>query len=114
MDKPLILKASGSRQVEHLRKALKVVIGFAGVGFIVPWLLLTYYAIAHRMGHQPSTTPLLYMCPFSIWALGLDNASLLGGLLGWLTISLFNAGLYAIPGLLAGATAGIVSGWKSN
>jgi hypothetical protein len=110
----LYCKRSESRQVEPLTQSLETVIGFAAVGFIVPWLLLAYYTIAQRMGHNPSTTPLLYMCPFSIWALGLDNASLLVGLLGWLIISLFNAGLYAIPGLLVGATVGIVSLWKSN
>lgn len=81
------------------------------MGFIVPWLLLAYYTIAHRTGHFPSTTPLLYMCPSSIMALGLDNASPLVGLLGWLIIALSNAVLYAMPGVLVGTAVGL---WKSD
>jgi hypothetical protein len=73
---------------------------FAVAGFVVPWLLLAFYATANRMGGHPSTTPLLYLYlwPMSIAALGLDNASLLVGLLGWLAISSSNAVLYALPG----------------
>ena len=100
--------------MKHLRKALMTIIGFAAVGFVVAWLLLAYYTVAHKMGHDPSTTPLLYMCPFSFWTMALDNASLLEGLFLWLIISLFNAGLYAVPGLLVGAAVGTVSAWKSN
>jgi hypothetical protein len=70
-----------------LRKSLQIVGGFAIVGFVVPWLLLAFYAIAHRMGGSPSTAPLLYLCPSSIMALGLDNASLIVRLIGWLFIS---------------------------
>jgi len=44
-------------------------------------------------------------------ALGLDNASLIVGLIGWLVISLGNAVLYAIPGLVVGL---LVSLQKSN
>jgi Sec-independent protein secretion pathway component TatC len=109
---PKVLGEQG--KLKHLRKALKVVIGFAAVGFIVPWLLLAYYTIAQRTGHNPSTTPALYMCPFSIYSLALDNASLLEGLFVWLVISLFNASLYAMPGLLVGAVVGAVNLWKSG
>ena len=84
---------------------------FAAVGFVMPWVLLIYYGVAHRMGHYPSTTPLICLCPTSIMALGLDNASLLVGLLGWLCIALSNAVLYAIPGVLVGTVVGL---WKSD
>jgi hypothetical protein len=88
-----------------------VAVGFAAVGFVLPWLLLAYYAIAHRMGYFPNTMLLVYICPTSIMALGLDNASILVGLFGWLLIGLSNAVLYAIPGTLIGAVVGL---WKSH
>ena len=91
----------------NLRRGLKVVAAFAAVGFIVPWLLVVFYAIAHKMGNHPSTTPLIYLCPSSIIALGLDNAPLIVGLLGWLLISISNAVVYTIPGITAGIVAGL-------
>ena len=78
---------------------------------MLPWLLLAFYAIAHRMGGNPSTAPLLYLCPSSIAALGLDNASLIVGLMGWLLISASNAVLYAIPGIVI---ALFIGPWKSK
>jgi hypothetical protein len=94
-----------------LVKSLKIVGGFAALGFVLPWLLLGYYALAHRMGAHPNTGPLLFLCPTSIIAIGLDNASLLIGLLGWLLIGLSNAVLYAIPGIFV---AVVVRLWKSD
>ena len=72
---------------------------FAAIGFLQPWPLLAYCAVAHHFGGNPSTKPLVYLCPFSVAALGLDNASLIVGLIGWLFISTSNALLYAIPGI---------------
>lgn len=94
-----------------MRKRLKIVGAFAAVGFVLPWLLLAFYTIANRMGGNPSTTPLLYLCPSSIMSLGLDNASLLVGLFGWLLISASNAVLYSILGIIASMFVGL---WKSN
>jgi hypothetical protein len=93
-----------------LRRGLQIAGSFAAVGFVLPWLLLAFYAAAHHMGRNPSTTPLVYLCPFST-ALGLDNASLIVGLLGWLLISATNAVLYAIPGAVVGLVVGL---WKSD
>jgi len=73
---------------------------FAAIGFAISWLLLLYYAVAHRLGGHPDTNLILYLCPPSIVALGLDYASLLVGLLGWLFISLGNAVLYSIAGAI--------------
>jgi hypothetical protein len=73
-----------------MRKRLQVVGMFASIGFILPWVLVAFYAIAHRFGGNPSTKPLLYLCPSSIISSGLDNVSLLVGLLGWLLISVSN------------------------
>jgi hypothetical protein len=112
LDNGLILKALGEAASSlTLRERLKIVGGFAAVGFVLPWLLLAFYAIAHRMGGNPSTAPLIYLCPSSIAALGLDNASLIVGLIGWLLISATNAVLYAIPGIVVALLVGV---WKSN
>jgi uncharacterized membrane protein len=43
------------------------------------------------------------LCPSSILALGLDNASLPVALLGWLLIAASNAVLYGLPGALVAA-----------
>jgi hypothetical protein len=66
----------------------------------VTWLLLAFYAVARGMGRNPSTIPLLYLCPSSIMTLGLDDASWIVSALGWLLISLNNALLYSLPGIL--------------
>jgi len=94
-----------------LRRGLRIAGRFAAVGFVLPWLLLAFYAGANHLGWRPSTKPLVCLCPSSIAALGLDNASLIVGLLGWLLISATNAVLYAIPGAIVGLLAGL---WKSN
>ena len=94
-----------------MRGRSKIVAGFAAVGFVLPWLLLAFYAAAHHMGENPSTTPLVYLCPSSIAALGLDNAPVIVGLLGWLLISATNAVLYAIPGFVVSLFVGL---WKSD
>jgi hypothetical protein len=65
-----------------LPRFLKTAVGFALAEFVVPWLQLAFYAWAHRMGNHPSTMPLVVLCPISVAALGLDNASLIVGLLG--------------------------------
>ena len=81
--------------------------GFAVVGFVLPWLLLAFYAISRRLGENPSAMPLLYLCPSSIISIGLDNASLIVGLLGWLLISGSNAVLYSIPGIVVSLFVGL-------
>ncbi|MGB6405088.1 MAG: hypothetical protein WBF26_19765 [Candidatus Sulfotelmatobacter sp.] len=83
---------------------------FASIGFMVPWLLVAFYAIAHRLGGNPSIKRLLFLCPYSIISLGLDNASLLVGLFGWLLISVSNAVLYSIPGVVVS----LFVGWRKS
>jgi hypothetical protein len=99
-----------SSKLKMLRKIFKIAAGFASVGFVIPWLLLGFYAIADRVDAHPNTTLLFYLCPSSIAALGLDNASFLVGLLGWLGISVSNAFLYAIPGAIVGAVVSAI--WR--
>jgi hypothetical protein len=93
------------------RKGLQIVGAFAGVGFILPWIFLAYYTLAHRIDKYPSTAPLSYLCPPSIISMGLDHASILNAILVWLFISLYNAVLYAIPGILTALVAHL---WKSR
>jgi hypothetical protein len=93
-----------------MRKRLKIVGAFASIGFTLPWVLVAFYAIAHRLGGNPSTKPLLYLCPSSIISLGLDSASLLVGLFGWLLISVSNAVLYSIPGVIVS----LFVGWRKS
>jgi hypothetical protein len=99
----VLWRYSRKRQIKRLEKSIKVVFTFAGIGFLTAWLLLAVYSIARYLTFSPSTTPLLYLCPSSIIALGLDNASLLVGLFGWLVISITNALLYSIVGMVVGA-----------
>jgi hypothetical protein len=73
-------------------------VSFAAVGFALPWLLIVYYAIAHRMGHDQSSTLIFYVCPASIVSLALSHAPLVGRFFGWLLISASNAALYATLG----------------
>ena len=83
-----------------MKRRLRVIAAFAMIGFGLSWLLLLYYSMADRLGGHPSNALLLYLCPSSIAALGLDSASVLVGLFGWLIISLSNAVLYSIPGAI--------------
>lgn len=90
----------------NIRTGLKIVAGFAAAGFFMAWLLLAFCAWARELGWHLSTTPLLYLCPSSIMSLGLDNASLLVGLLGWVLIAFSNAVLYAAVGIPFGIVIG--------
>jgi hypothetical protein len=90
-----------------VRKSLRVVAAFAACGFALPWILLAYYVIAHRMGRHPSAAPLVYLCPASIMSLGLENATGIVGLIGWLVISVSNAVLYSIPGIVVSLFLGV-------
>jgi hypothetical protein len=82
--------------VKHRRN---LVVSFALAGFLIAEALCAYafhLTAHHRIGN---TAFFLLLCPPSIGALALDNAGVLGGLIGWLLISIGNAGLYAVIGL---------------
>jgi uncharacterized membrane protein len=81
---------------------------FAACGFLICWILLAYsiYARAH---HQvPNEKMMLSLCPASMLSLGLDNASVLLGLLGWLLFGFMNAIRYAIPGFIIGLLIAVI------
>jgi hypothetical protein len=73
-------------------------VSFAAVGFALPWMLIVYYAVAHRLGHDQSSTLIFYVCPASILSLALGRAPLVARFFGWLLISASNAALYATVG----------------
>jgi len=50
-------------------------------------------------------TVYLLLCPPSFGAMALDNAGVVGGLIGWFLISLMNAALYGAIGLGFGERA---------
>jgi hypothetical protein len=81
---------------------------FATCGFLICWILLAYSVYAHTHNRIPNEKIILRLCPFSIITLGLDNASLLVGLLGWLLIALMNAVSYAIPGFVLGVLIAVI------
>ena len=79
----------------------KFVVGFGLLGFVIGIALFSYtfYLTSH---HQIGNTALfLILCPPSIASIALDNAGVLGAIIVWIAISMFNAGLYAGIGLLA-------------
>jgi hypothetical protein len=79
-----------------MRGKLRVMAAFALLGFIVPWVLLAYSYLENSRGHAPNGRVFLWLCPSSIMSLGLDNASVKVGLVGWLLIGVSNAVLYGV------------------
>jgi len=108
----VLWRYSKKRRIQRLQKSIRVVFAFAVTGFAMAWFLLAVYAVAHYLKLNPSSMPLAYLCPASIMALGIDSASLLIGLLGWLFISISNAVLYSVAGMLLGAV--LFPLWKSD
>jgi hypothetical protein len=83
-----------------MRKSTKIVAGFAAVGFVLPFLFLTFYAVASHFNDYPSTAPFFYVCPSSIMQMALDMdgpVPLLERIVVWLMICISNAVLYAAP-----------------
>jgi len=109
----LVLWAYGRKhENRRLKRSLRVVFIAAGVGFAMAWVLLAIYSIARHEGVNLGTNPLLYLCPTSILSMALDNAPFSVALLGWLVISITNAVLYSIIGMVAGAI--LFPLWKLN
>jgi hypothetical protein len=79
-------------------RALKIVSWFALSGFCTAWLLLGYSAYCFWRGTHVWQPVFLVLCPSSIVAIGLDGASPLGALIGWLFIAVANTAMYAAIG----------------
>jgi hypothetical protein len=84
--------------------AAKLMIMFALIGFLIGAALCayTFYLTSHRQ--IGDMVLFLVLCPPSLGALALDNAGVLGGIIGWVLISLANAGLYAGIGFALAST----------
>ena len=79
--------------------------GFGVTGFLIGAALYAYtfyVTSSHYKGGSPPTALYLVLCPASFFAMALDNAGVVGGLIGWLFISLMNAALYGAIGLEVG------------
>jgi hypothetical protein len=85
-----------------VRVTFKIIAIFAAIGFVMPLLVSAVYAIAGRMNVHPSYAWASYLCPPSLMALGLEGASPLAVVWGYLLIASSNAFLYALPGLAVG------------
>ena len=81
---------------------VRFAIGFALFGFMIAIALWAYafYLTAHNLSGNEAL--FLILCPPSILAIGLDNAGVLGGIIGWLIIAIGNALLYAAIGIVLG------------
>jgi len=85
---------------------VKFAIGFAVCGFMIAVALWVYagYLATHLTTHHLIGNEALFLilCPPSIGAMGLDNAGVLGGLIGWLIIAIVDIHLYAEIGIVLG------------
>ncbi len=81
-------------------RSIKIVGGFAAVGFLIPAASITYYIIASHFSVYPNMTPLFYLCPSSIVSMGLEEATPSDAIVVWLVICAINAVLYALPAAL--------------
>ena len=71
---------------------------FALVGFAIGMALCGYAFYLTSHGQIGNETLFLVLCPPPIGAMTLDNAGVLGGIIGWIFISVENAVLYALVG----------------
>jgi hypothetical protein len=80
----------------------KSAVGFAAVGVLVGVVLCAY--TFYLTSHQRTGNELLFtvLCPPSIAAIALDNAGVVGGLIGWLFIAGENGALYGAVGFAWG------------
>ena len=74
----------------------------ASLGFTIAILLGALAFSTTRPGHSTPVSGLVYLtlCPPSVAAMALDNASLSGALVGWSFIAVENAALYALLGAI--------------
>ena len=88
-----------------MRTRTRFAFGFGATGFLIGAALCAYtfyVTSSHYKGGPPPTALYLVLCPASFFAMALDNAGVVGGLVGWFTISLWNAALYGAIGLAVG------------
>ncbi len=76
----------------------KFALGFVIVGFAIGMMLRGYAFYITSHGRSSNLALFLILCPPSIGAMA-EGAGLLGRIIGWIFISVENAGLYALLGL---------------
>ena len=81
-----------------MKTKTKFALGFAIVGFAIGMTLCGYAFYITSLGRSGNEALFLILCPPSIGAMA-EGAGLLGGIIGWISISVENAGLYALVGL---------------
>lgn len=82
----------------------KIVIGFAVSGFVIAEALFAYTFYLAAYNRIGNSTLFLVLCPPSIGALGLEGSGVWRGAIGWLFISVVNAGIYGVLGFVIGRT----------
>lgn len=88
---------------------LKFGFAFAVAGFGVAVVLCGYafYLTSHQgVGDMRL---FLALCPPSIASMALDNAGVIGGLIGWMMIAVMNASVYGVVGAACGSVWTFVS-----
>jgi hypothetical protein len=91
--------------MRNVKTRTKFAFGFGGAGFLIGAALCAYtfyVTSSHHGGGPPPIALYLVLCPASLFSMALDNAGILGGLIGWFFISLMNAALYGAIGLEVG------------
>ena len=78
-------------------RALKIVGGFAIIGFFLPLILLAYYEISGTSAGQGFAV----VCPVCMASMALDQESTAFAIVAWLMFCVINAALYALPGALS-------------
>ncbi len=65
-------------------------------------LILGAYTFYHNLTNHGFIDETIYvvLCPPSAGAMALENAGIIGGIAGWLFISILNGGLYGLLGLV--------------
>jgi hypothetical protein len=91
-----------------VRTRTKFALGFGAAGFLIGAALCAYtfyVTSSHYKGGPPPIALYLVLCPASFFSMAMDNAGVVGGLVGWFFISLMNAALYGAIGLEIGERA---------
>ena len=103
-----MLTNSGMLRFSHCKTSQsKLALRFGSAGFIIAAILAVYAVClsAHNGASHHDQALFFFLCPASIGAEALDNAGVLGGIFGWLIISVGNGALYAGVGFLIGVAA---------
>ena len=91
-----------------MKTRTKFALGFGVLGFLLGATLgaFTFYWNSLPGHGIPSIAVYLILCPPSFASMALDNAGIVGGIIGWFIISLANAVLYGLVGFGFGFKAG--------